>query len=64
MKRPKFNPEITRVKLNPEQAVLVCPCYNVSEEGTDVASHVSNNCLISPKSVGSHCKIGHGTVSS
>jgi len=25
-RKPKFNPEITRVKLNPEQAVLVCQC--------------------------------------
>lgn len=26
-KKPKFKPEITRVKLNPEQAVLACACY-------------------------------------
>lgn len=26
-RRPKFRPEITRVKLNPEQAVLSCQCY-------------------------------------
>ena len=25
-KRPKFKPVITRVKLNPEQAVLACSC--------------------------------------
>ena len=25
-KKPKFKPEITRVKLNPEQAVLACSC--------------------------------------
>ena len=25
--KPKFNPKITRVKLNPEQAVLSCTCY-------------------------------------
>ena len=24
----KFRPEITRVKLNPEQAVLSCTCFN------------------------------------
>lgn len=29
-KKPKFNPEITRVKLNPEQAVLACTCYDNS----------------------------------
>lgn len=27
-RKPKFKPEITRVKLNPEQAVLACTCYN------------------------------------
>jgi len=26
-KKPKFQPVITRVKLNPEQAVLQCSCY-------------------------------------
>jgi hypothetical protein len=26
--KPKFKPVITRVKLNPEQAVLSCDCYN------------------------------------
>ncbi|MBU1366214.1 MAG: hypothetical protein KJ711_00165 [Candidatus Omnitrophica bacterium] len=29
-RRLKFSPEITRVKLNPEQAVLTCDCYNYS----------------------------------
>ncbi len=28
MSKPKFKPIITRVKLNPEQAVLQCTCYN------------------------------------
>lgn len=27
MRKPKFKPEITRVKLNPEQAVLSCTCW-------------------------------------
>jgi len=26
-RKPKFKPEITRVKLNPEQAVLSCNCF-------------------------------------
>lgn len=26
-RKPKFKPEITRVKLNPEQAILACRCY-------------------------------------
>jgi hypothetical protein len=29
-KKKKFKPVITRVKLNPEQAVLTCNCYNTS----------------------------------
>jgi len=26
----KFKPRITRIKLNPEQAVLACMCYNTA----------------------------------
>jgi hypothetical protein len=28
-RKPKFKPTVTRVKLNPEQAVLSCDCYNI-----------------------------------
>lgn len=28
-KKKRFRPTITRVKLNPEQAVLTCACYNL-----------------------------------
>ena len=28
-RKPKFRPEINRIKLNPEQAVLMCDCYNI-----------------------------------
>ena len=28
-RKPKFRPVITRVKLNPEQAVLSCSCYSM-----------------------------------
>lgn len=28
LRKPKFRPVITRVKLNPEQAVLFCTCYS------------------------------------
>jgi hypothetical protein len=30
-KKPKFKPVITRVKLNPEQAVLACACYSTGK---------------------------------
>lgn len=26
-RKPKFRPRVTRVKLNPEQAVLTCSCW-------------------------------------
>ena len=30
-KRPKFQPNVTRVKLNPEQSVLACDCYDTGK---------------------------------
>ena len=27
-RKPKFKPEITKIKLNPEQAVLSCDCFS------------------------------------
>ncbi|MBM3246796.1 MAG: hypothetical protein FJZ13_05680 [Candidatus Omnitrophica bacterium] len=29
MKKVKFKPQICRIKLNPEQAVLSCTCFNI-----------------------------------
>jgi len=34
----KFRPEITRVKLNPEQAVLTCVCYDTRVSGRWVSA--------------------------
>jgi len=34
--KPKFRPKITRVKLNPEQAVLTCNCYSTGIIGDDI----------------------------
>ena len=34
-RKPKFKPEITRVKLNPEQAVLTCDCWSANEKYSD-----------------------------
>lgn len=36
MSGAKFNPEVTKIKLNPEQAVLSCTCYasNVKWSGS------------------------------
>lgn len=34
-RKPKFRPEVKRIKLNPEQAVLACACYrNMTQFGT------------------------------
>ena len=34
MYKKKFEPVITRVKLNPEQAVLVCYCFSMGSNTT------------------------------
>jgi len=36
-KKLKFKPEITRIKLNPEQAVLSCSCYNHRVEAKETS---------------------------
>jgi hypothetical protein len=41
MNKPKFNPIVTRVKLNPEQAVLACSCYNARRVNTAASSSAS-----------------------
>jgi len=33
LKKKRFKPVITQVKLNPEQAVLTCYCYNTGYMG-------------------------------
>lgn len=54
--KPKFRPEITRVKLNPEQTVLQCDCYNVGHVFTSdtywlpaVAGGYGPSCAIGAK---------------
>ena len=32
-RKAKFRPRITRIKLNPEQAVLACSCYDTGGLG-------------------------------
>ena len=57
-RKPKFNPEITRVKLNPEQAVLVCDCYNQDRKAGAGAD--KPYCVYGPKGTGSGLS-DHGT---
>jgi hypothetical protein len=44
-KKPKFRPVITRVKLNPEQAVLACNCWTAghTNSGTKTSVGVSSD---------------------
>lgn len=42
-KKPRFKPEITRVKLNPEQAVLACACYAQGRMFSSSAQHIGRD---------------------
>ena len=45
-RKPRFKPEITRVKLNPEQAVLSCTCHGLGAHwtsGSPTKSLFANN---------------------
>jgi len=41
-RKPKFKPVITRIKLNPEQAVLACACYAASHVLSGTAHNLWN----------------------
>jgi len=41
MNKPKFDPTVTRVKLNPEQAVLGCSCYNINRANNAASANTS-----------------------
>lgn len=63
-KKKKFRPIITRVKLNPEQAVLQCPCYNAGYQYNSAGSNVYPGYPIcSGKSTTSPPWVSSGTVS-
>jgi hypothetical protein len=50
LKKPKFKPEITRIKLNPEQAVLTCSCYSTGYRGTpDMTDPAEETHFLGPK---------------
>lgn len=56
-RKPKFKPVITRVKLNPEQAVLSCSCYTGSGRPTRIGptystGHASDIIACSPSGRG------------
>ncbi len=48
----RFKPVITRIKLNPEQAVLGCTCYSRSQsQGAGTSGRRSSTCLTAAKSM-------------
>jgi hypothetical protein len=53
-RKPRFKPQITRVKLNPEQAVLSCNCYSVGTRYTGFTANAASligSCKIAVKQV-------------
>ncbi|MBN3038786.1 MAG: hypothetical protein JW869_05135 [Candidatus Omnitrophica bacterium] len=63
-KKQKFNPQITRVKLNPEQAVLACACYNSGYDGAGDSHPAQQGCDISGAKVNNYFNTQAGAVSS
>ena len=49
-KKPTFNPEITRVELNPEQAVLSCECWDDGSRETDLTTSGTYVCVTGSRS--------------
>ncbi len=47
MHRKKFKPIINRIKLNPEQAVLMCTCYNLGTQAV-AGTYRTAPCYASP----------------
>lgn len=62
----KFKPKVTRIKLNPEQAVLSCTCYDgaIRKGHTAGNSHYSfRNSIFHSVSTGAFCDSGKGRYS-
>lgn len=63
-KKAKFNPEITRVKLNPEQAVLACPCYSNGWDGTGDTHPSKTGCDVTGAKINTNAENTSGAPSS
>ncbi len=53
-RKPKFKPVITRIRLNPEQSVLLCSCYDGGIEiaaGTQWGTPDVKGCIKSTKTI-------------
>lgn len=68
-RKPKFNPEITRVKLNPEQAVLQCLCFSTDFAGEDTGERTgwalaagSDACIVGTRELTGRAHSAAGTI--
>lgn len=62
--KPKFKPEITRIRLNPEQAVVMCACYNLGRQyGVTTCLKTGTSCDMEGKATISQAYVA-GAVSS
>jgi len=41
----KFNPQITQIKLNPEQAVLACSCWSGGRALSSTGTRAATTCI-------------------
>lgn len=48
-KKSKFNPVITRIKLNPEQAVLACSCYTARRVWARMGARAAGTTVCGPR---------------
>lgn len=63
-RKPKFNPEITRIKLNPEQAVLACDCYSDGWKSGGGGGGWKTICNMPQRTTGQDRKTDAGVTSS
>jgi len=61
-RKPKFKPVITRIKLNPEQAVLSCNCFNTGTRYKDIGQYVSFPSFFGCNSGKGHAGLSDNTI--
>ena len=62
-KKPIFDPVVTRIKLNPEQAVLACGCYSNRMYYSNGARNFSANvCTQNTRRQSFQCNKGSGST--
>ena len=55
-RKPKFRPVVTRVKLNPEQAVLACNCWSGTKVARGNKNTYSNVCVANERKISVVCR--------